>query len=324
MSDQHLLEVEGLEIAVTGRRSQRTLVHDVSFHVAPGEAIAIVGESGSGKTLTALTVMGLLRSPNLQITGGSVRFQGMDLLREDPDRVRKLRGSELSMIYQDPMTSLNPLMRVGKQITEAMTSRGIDRAEAEQRALEGLIRVGIPDAERALRSFPHQFSGGMRQRIMIALALILEPNLLLADEPTTALDVTIQQQILAVVQREQRSRGMGLLWITHDLGVVAQLVDRVIVMYSGTIVETGNRAEIFRDPKHPYTQALIGSIPTGDYSMRSRLTGLPMDSPPAPVGACAFKPRCVKADAKCLSTPRLVPTGPGHEVACFNAEVMAS
>lgn len=315
-----LLSVRSLTVEAVGRQSRRTLVRSASFDVARGEAVAIVGESGSGKTLTALTVMGLLRAPNLEVSSGEVLFNGENLRTMDSAAFRLIRGDRLSMIYQDPMTSLNPLMRVGRQLTEALTIRGVDDKTAVARAREALVRVGIPDATRALGSYPHQFSGGMRQRIMIALALILEPDLLVADEPTTALDVTIQQQILALVQQEQRSRNMGLIWITHDLGVVAQLVDRVIVMYNGSIVEVAARADIFTRPAHPYTKALIGSIPMAGDPPHKRLVGIPMAKFAAPVGGCPFAPRCPRVSAACASMPETVEISPGHHVACFNPE----
>jgi len=320
MTTQPLLSVRSLTVEAVGRRSRRTLVRDASFEIAKGEAVAIVGESGSGKTLTALTVMGLLRSHNLEVTSGEVLFNGSDLRKMDPARFRELRGRSISMIYQDPMTSLNPLMRVGKQLTEPLTVRGVDKATATDRAHSALVRVGIPDAGRALGSYPHQFSGGMRQRIMIALALMLEPDLLIADEPTTALDVTIQQQILALVQHEQNARNMGLVWITHDLGVVAQLVDRVIVMYNGSMVEVGARADIFIRPAHPYTKALIGSIPRAGDSRHTRLVGIPMAKTAAPLGGCPFMPRCLRADARCTAMPATTVVSLGHQVACFNPE----
>ncbi len=319
MEHAPLLSVRGLTIVAVGRTSSRTLVRDVSFEVAAGEAVAIVGESGSGKTLTALTVMGLLRSPNLRITAGTVTFEGRELGDWSTRQARELRGADLAMIYQDPMTSLNPLMRVSRQLTEVMTVRGVSADEAMTRARASLVRVGIPDPDRALASYPHQFSGGMRQRIVIAMSLLMAPRLLVADEPTTALDVTIQQQILALVQTEQRARGMGLIWITHDLGVVAQLVDRVIVMYNGSIVEDAPTAEIFRRPTHPYTRALIGSIPDAD--VRKRLVGIPVNADRAPEGACPFLPRCARATAECGRMPERISIAPGHSIACHNPEV---
>lgn len=320
MNAQPLLSVRSLTVEAVGRKSRRKLVRSASFEIAKGEAVAVVGESGSGKTLTALTVMGLLRSQNLEVSSGEVLFKGRDLRTMDPAEFRELRGRSIAMIYQDPMTSLNPLMRIGRQLTEPLTIRGVDMETATQRAREALVRVGIPDATRALASYPHQFSGGMRQRIMIALALILEPELLIADEPTTALDVTIQQQILALVQQEQRARSMGLIWITHDLGVVAQLVDRVIVMYNGSIVEVGARADIFTQPAHPYTKALIGSIPAIGDVRHKRLVGIPPAKVAAPAEGCPFMPRCPHAESRCLAMPEITVVSPGHQVACFNPE----
>lgn len=314
-----LLSVRELTIDAVSRTSRRTLVDAVSFDVAAGEAVAIVGESGSGKTLTVLTIMGLLRSPNLRMRSGSIEFEGRTLRDWNSRELRQMRGADIAMIYQDPMTSLNPLMTVAGQLMEVMTVRGIPTADARARARAALVRVGIPDPDRALASYPHQFSGGMRQRIMIAMSLLLEPRLLIADEPTTALDVTIQQQILALVQAEQRARGMGLIWITHDLGVVAQLVDRVIVMYNGSIVEDAPTADLFRNPQHPYTRALIGSIPGDD--VRKRLVGIPVTTDRAPAGACPFLPRCDRSIDACRAMPVRVTVAPAHSIACHNPEV---
>ena len=245
-----LLSVSGLGISTV--QDPRTLVSSVSFEIMPGEAVGVVGESGSGKTLTALSILGLLPR-GVAISSGLINFDGTYLTKADSETMRNLRGSDISMVYQDPMTALNPVMKLGHQLLEVIESheklndRSIARVEA------ALREVGIPQVERAMESYPHEFSGGMRQRVMIAMALILSPKLLIADEPTTALDVTIQQQILALVSEERRKRKMSMLWITHDLCVVANLVDRLIVMYAGNIVEAGTVQEIFSNPQHPYT-----------------------------------------------------------------------
>jgi oligopeptide/dipeptide ABC transporter ATP-binding protein len=313
-----LLEVNDLQITLATRKSSRPLVQNVSFTLEEGEAVAIVGESGSGKTLTALSIMGLLNSRNLSVTGGSISLSGQDLTQMSDNDIRRLRGSEMAMIYQDPMTSLNPLMRVGDQLTEVFRVRGMATDEAQERSRAALVRVGLPDPERAMLSYPHEFSGGMRQRIMIALAMLLEPRLLIADEPTTALDVTIQQQILALVQAEQRERHMGLIWITHDLGVVAELVDRVIVMYAGRIVEVATTKDLFERPRHPYTHGLIGSIPTPRDRSRQALVSIPAGNADAPMGGCSFSNRCAWVTDSCLEAiPPLVTTG-NRQAACIN------
>ncbi|OIQ74558.1 oligopeptide transport ATP-binding protein OppD [mine drainage metagenome] len=316
-SESPILSVRDLEITLKTQKGSRQLVKGISFDVAAGEAVAVVGESGSGKTLTALSIMGLINARNLSQTGGSI-YLGDRNLTELPDKTfRALRGSELAMIYQDPMTSLNPLMRIGKQLTEVFTIRGIAKEIAVRKSREALVSVGLPDPDRAMASYPHEFSGGMRQRIMIALAMLLEPKLLIADEPTTALDVTIQQQILALVQAEQRRRNMGLIWITHDLGVVAELVDRVIVMYSGRIVEVASTRDLFERPQHPYTEGLIGSIPSPTDSSRRPLTAIPTGTD-APIGqGCSFKPRCQYAKEICgTQVPKLTQVNSG-QAACF-------
>jgi len=312
-----LLSVHNLEITLRTQKGSRRLVQEVSFDVAAGEAVAIVGESGSGKTLTALSIMGLINSRNLAQSDGSIYLGDLNLSELPDGQFRALRGSELAMIYQDPMTSLNPLMRIGKQLTEVFTIRGIAKDVAIAKSREALVGVGLPDPDRAMVSYPHEFSGGMRQRIMIALAMLLEPKLLIADEPTTALDVTIQQQILALVQVEQRRRNMGLIWITHDLGVVAQLVDRVIVMYNGRIVEVATTHDLFERPLHPYTEGLIGSIPKPQDSARKPLIAIPTATSAPPTQGCSFKPRCEYARDICgTQTPQLTQVN-SRQVACF-------
>jgi oligopeptide/dipeptide ABC transporter ATP-binding protein len=315
-----LLQIHDLSISVQGRRNGSPIVRNVSFDVGPGEAVGIVGESGSGKTLTMLSVMGLLPSPPLRVSSGRIRFDGTELTHLGDRDLRRIRGSELAMIYQDPMTSLNPVMRIGDQIAEAMTAHDVDAKEARRRTRAALADVGIPDPDRTARAYPHEFSGGMRQRVMIATALSLSPKLLIADEPTTALDVTIQQQILALVRALQEQRGMAIVWITHDLGVVARLVERLIIMYAGTIVEQGPTRRIFAAPEHPYTAGLIAALPDPTDKRRTPLAQIP-GSPPelasVPHG-CPFRPRCRQAIRRCAEEmPALTDRGGGASAACF-------
>lgn len=314
-----LLQIRDLEVAVKGRHGVKPLVRQVSLEVAPGEAVAVVGETGSGKTLTMLAVMGLL-PPSVRVTGGEIRFAGRDLTHLAPREMRRIRGREIAMVYQDPATSLNPLMTIGDQIAEAMTAHGTPRAEARMRALEELARVGIPDPERTAHAYPHQFSGGMRQRAMIAIALALSPALLIADEPTTALDVTIQQQILALVRRLQDETGMAIIWITHDLGVVARLVERVVVMYAGHVVEHASTQRLFRQPEHPYTAGLLASLPDPSDPARpplAQIPGVPPDPAAVPRG-CPFHERCAQAVARCVEErPQLTARNGGGAAACW-------
>jgi oligopeptide/dipeptide ABC transporter ATP-binding protein len=312
-----LLSVSGIGISTV--QDPRSLVNSVSFEIMPGEAVGVVGESGSGKTLTALSILGLLPR-GVAIAGGSIEFNGTDLTKADPETMRNLRGSDISMVYQDPMTALNPVMKLGRQLLEVIESHEKLDGNSVARVEAALREVGIPQVERAMESYPHEFSGGMRQRVMIAMALLLSPKLLIADEPTTALDVTIQQQILALVSEQRRKRDMSMLWITHDLGVVANLVDRLIVMYAGNIVEAGTVQEIFTNPQHPYTHGLLSSLPSRTDKSRKRLTSIPgVPQKPWLVGnTCAFAPRCFKATAECTaSAPKLVGTLE-KSVACFH------
>ena len=312
-----LIAISGLTVSTTD--DNRTLVNDVSFSIAPGEAVGVVGESGSGKTLTALTLLGLLPR-GVHATAGSVTYDGKDLLHTDEESLRSIRGNEIAMIYQDPMTALNPVMKLGAQLIEVIESHTGDVSDARERVLAAFSEVGIPDPKRAYDSYPHEFSGGMRQRVMIAMALILSPQLLIADEPTTALDVTIQQQILALVMQERRKRNMSMLWITHDLGVVANLVDRVIVMYAGRIVEVGAVKDVFTNPQHPYTAGLLASLPKASDKNRTRLVSIP-GIPPKPwtIGqSCAFSARCSKADDTCRTSLPVLATNAHTEAACFH------
>jgi oligopeptide/dipeptide ABC transporter ATP-binding protein len=277
------------------------IVKGVSFDVERGQTVGLVGESGSGKSMTILSVLGLLPSPPAEVVGGEVIFDGIDLLKASEAERRAVRGSGIGIVYQDPMTSLNPLMRIGDQVAEAMTAHGATRREARQRTHEVLAQVGIAKPERAARAFPHQFSGGMRQRVVIAMALVLKPKILIADEPTTALDVTIQQQIVALVQRLQQEMGMAVVWITHDLALVARVASRLLVMYGGHLVEHGPVRQLFRLPEHPYAASLIGAIPPRDSLERRPLVQIP-GSPPNPASVppgCPFHPRCPQAVDVC-------------------------
>lgn len=313
-----LLEVSNLSVVIA--EDERVLVNDVSFAIESGEAVGVVGESGSGKTLSALSILGLL-ARGLKIGSGAIKFEGNDLVQEKDETLRKIRGNEIAMIYQDPMTALNPVMKLGDQLLEVLNSHDNDISNPKDHVLEGLAAVGIPDPNRAFDSYPHEFSGGMRQRVMIAMSLLLSPKLLIADEPTTALDVTIQRQILALVAKERQRRNMSMLWITHDLGVVANLVDRVIVMYAGRIVEVGTVKEIFNSPKHPYTVGLLASLPATD-SSKDKLASIP-GVPPKPwqVGnSCAFSPRCWKSEEVCRSKRPELHERSTSAVACFFPE----
>ncbi|MFN8622340.1 MAG: ABC transporter ATP-binding protein [Chloroflexota bacterium] len=317
MTDAGLLEVRGLAVAARTRRGDTEIVHGVDLDVAPGEAVGVVGESGSGKSMTMLAVMRLL-APPLEITRGSVRFDGQDLAGLPEAVMRRLRGDRLAMVYQDPMTSLNPIMRLGDQVAEAMTAHGVPKDEARRRAVELLAQVELPDPERMARVYPHECSGGQRQRAVIAMALAMRPRLLIADEPTTALDVTIQRQILAIVNGLRRDLDMATIWVTHDLGVVAQLVERVVVMYAGYVVEVAPVDQLFHAPQHPYTAALLAALPDPTDDTRPPLAQIP-GRPPLPtetVTGCPFRPRCAQARDVCAERPPLAPRLAG-QVACW-------
>jgi oligopeptide transport system ATP-binding protein len=303
------------------RRGTVYAVNGISFDIAPGETLGIVGESGCGKSVTSLSILGLL-SRNGRIESGKAVFQGRDLVRQSDRALRSVRGKEIAMIFQDPMTSLNPVLTIGRQIREALeTHFGMGRKEAEQTAAEALDRVGIPSAKARIKDYPHQFSGGMRQRAMIAMALACKPKLLIADEPTTALDVTIQAQILDLLRALVAEENAALILITHDLGVVAGMCERVNVMYAGMFVETGSAEQLFGSPRHPYTLGLLQSVPRLDAARRSRLQpieGAPPNMLHAP-SACPFQPRCrFEIDLSRREVPQLVEVEPGHRVACFN------
>ena len=313
-----LLQVENLRTSFHTRNGVVRAVDDVSFHVEKGETLGIVGESGSGKSVTCYSLMGLISTPPGRIESGRAVFDGVDLLRCSKTQLAEVRGKRISMIFQDPMTSLNPYLRVGEQIIEPLLIHGkISRAEAHRRAIEALREVGIHDGENRLKAYPHQFSGGMRQRVMIAMALITNPELLIADEPTTALDVTVQAQILDLIKKLQRDHGTAVIFITHDLGVVSGFCDRVQVMYAGRIVERGTVGDVFRAPKHPYNQALQRSIPSMQPKGTELYTiqGLPPDLS-KPIPGCPFIPRCDFAREECNAPIQLETVAPGHESAC--------
>ncbi|KRO33366.1 MAG: hypothetical protein ABR64_00840 [Actinobacteria bacterium BACL2 MAG-121001-bin67] len=311
-----LLSLQGLSIQTSS--DKRSLTADVNISLVEGEALGIVGESGSGKTLTALSILGLLPR-GVEVVSGEINFNGENLLSLEPERLREIRGKEISMVYQDPMTALNPVMTVGNQLLEVLDYHNHEVKNPESHVRESLIEVGIPDPERALKSYPHEFSGGMRQRAVIAMSLLLSPKLLIADEPTTALDVTIQRQILSLVSKQRSRRQMSMLWITHDLGVVANLVDRVAVMYAGRIVEVGTTKQIFNSPQHPYTQGLLASLPVASSRSRSRLASIP-GVPPKPwlVGqSCSFADRCQFVQIRCRESLPLLDAQGSKSVACF-------
>jgi oligopeptide/dipeptide ABC transporter ATP-binding protein len=318
-----LLDVQNLQTQfVTGSGVVRA-VDGVSWDVRPGETVALVGESGCGKSVSALSVMRLVAEPAGRIVGGQVIFKGRDLLTLGPEEMRQVRGREIAMVFQEPMTSLNPVLSIGRQLTETLEAHlAMAPARARERAAELLGMVGIADPERRLRQYPHQFSGGMRQRIMIAMALACEPALILADEPTTALDVTIQAQILELMKSLSRRLGAAMLMITHNLGVVARYADRVNVMYAGRIVERGTAREIYGDPRHPYTLGLLRSVPRLDEPRRAKLVpipGQPPDLTRLPPG-CAFVARCLFAVSRCRDErPGLEELSPGHRSACWLA-----
>ena len=318
-----LLRVEDLRTSFHTRNGVVRAVDDVSFELEKGETLGIVGESGSGKSVTCYSIMGLIPQPPGRIEGGTAMFDGVDLLCCSQSQARSIRGKRISMIFQDPMTSLNPYLRVSDQLIEPLLIHDCcDRKEALARGIEMLDEVGIQDAARRVHLFPHEFSGGMRQRVMIAMALITRPEILIADEPTTALDVTVQAQILELIKRLQHELGMAVVFITHDLGVVAGLCDRVQVMYAGRIVETAKTDAVFKKSKHPYTRALERSIPALQPKGQELFTipGLPPDLS-KPLAACPFAPRCPQAVDRCHTTPvRLVEVAPGHRSACLRVQ----
>ncbi|MBL4850298.1 MAG: ABC transporter ATP-binding protein, partial [Planctomycetes bacterium] len=315
-----VLEVKDLRVHFRGDDAVGHAVNGVTFHVDEGESVAIVGESGSGKSVTNMAVLRLLPQPPAEIPTGEIRYRGQDLLKLSKREIRKVRGGKISMIFQDPMTSLNPFLRISKQLTETIELHTDLRGRAaRERAIEALDLVGIPDAAGRIDCYPHEFSGGMRQRVMIAIALSTNPDLLIADEPTTALDVTIQAQILVLIKRLQRERGMSLIMITHDLAVVAGMCSRVVVMYGGVIVESADVDDLFEDPRHPYTIALLRSIPRVDAPGQrlDPIEGLPPKLTAEPTH-CTFAPRCQFAEDGCWkAVPVLEPDEDGRLRACF-------
>lgn len=319
-----LLEVRHLSTQFQTHEGIVHAVNDISFQVKEGETVGIVGESGSGKSVSMLSILRLIPDPPGKITAGQVFFQGQDLLKLSPEEIRKVRGRKLAMIFQDPMTSLNPVLPVGLQIKEAIqTHLDFSDKQANDRVVELLSQVGIPKPADRVKDYPHQFSGGMRQRVMIAMALSCNPDLLIADEPTTALDVTIQAQIIELTKHLIDKLGMTVIWITHDLGVVARLANRVLVMYGGKIVEQAGVSQLYNNPHHPYTIGLLGSLPRLDKKLVSQLVSIPGQPPDMlilPPG-CAFAPRCTFHTSRCLTeNPELQSISPDHFVACWEQE----
>jgi oligopeptide/dipeptide ABC transporter ATP-binding protein len=320
-----LLDLRRLGVALGPRGRRVTVVDDISLSLSPGRVLCVVGESGSGKSVTALAVMGLLEPRQSAVTAERMLLDGIDLRHLDEAGWRALRGGRMAMVFQEPMTSLNPVFTVGEQIVEALrVHTGLSRSAARERALAALREVGIPAAETRLESYPHELSGGMRQRAMIAMALVGEPALLIADEPTTALDVTVQAQILALLGELRTRRGMAILLITHNLGVVAETADDVAVMYAGRIVERAPAAALFRDAQHPYTLALLGAMPEGA-APGQKLSPIPgrMPAPGTAPPGCRFAPRCPFAGSDCAETPALRNVGVDHDVACHRVPIEA-
>ncbi len=319
MNEQPTIEVRNLRTHFFTKAGVVKAVDDVSFSVGKGRILGLVGESGSGKSVTGFSVMGLVDPPG-RIAGGEILFQGRDLAALSEEEMRKIRGARIAMIFQDPMMTLNPVLRIDTQMIETVLAHDkVSEAEARRRAREALVQVGIPSPDERLKAYPHQFSGGMRQRVAIAIALLHKPELIIADEPTTALDVTIQGQILFEVQKLCRESGTSLIWITHDLSVVAGLADEICVMYAGRIVEKGTVDEVLDHPLHPYTRGLIGSVPSRN------VRGQPLAQIPGMTpsllnlaAGCAFRARCPRASDACLVEPGMTAPIPGREVRCFH------
>jgi oligopeptide/dipeptide ABC transporter ATP-binding protein len=319
-----LLEVRNLKTYLTTSQGLVKAVDGVSYQVGAGETVALVGESGCGKTMSALSIMRLVPTPHGSIVDGEIRFQGRNLLTLSDEEMRRIRGREIAMIFQEPMTSLNPVLTIGRQITETLEAHdSVSKDDAQKRALQLLQLVGIPDPQRRLSDYPHQLSGGMRQRVMIAIALSCNPKLILADEPTTALDVTIQAQILELMRDLSQKLGVATMIITHNLGVVARYADRVHVMYAGKIIESASAMEIYQNPRHPYTRGLLRSVPRLDQPRKAKLDpieGQPPDLWDLPDG-CSFKPRCKFSIERCAQeVPPLREIGKDHQSACWEAE----
>lgn len=321
-----MLDVRDLAVEFRTRQGVVRAVDGLSFTLDRAQTLAILGESGSGKSATALAIMGLLPKPAGHTVGGEVRFQGKDLVRASPRELRRVRGDQIAMIFQDPLSSLNPVFPVGFQIGEMLRRRkGLSRSEAKKAAIELMDRVHIPAAKQRVMSYPFQFSGGMRQRVMIAIALAMEPQLVIADEPTTALDVTVQAQIMELLRDLCQAEGMALILITHDLGVASEVADRVAVMYAGRIVETGDVREVYDQPRHPYTLGLIESVPHAG-TKGKRLVSISGQPPSllAPPSGCSFHPRCAFARDRCsIDDPPLRDMGPTRRSACHYAEEVA-
>jgi peptide/nickel transport system ATP-binding protein len=326
-----LLEVEDLKTHFFTRDGIVRAVDGISFSVAPGETLAVVGESGCGKSVTSLSILRLIASPPGRIVAGRIRFQGRNLLELSERKMRAIRGNEISMIFQEPMTSLNPVLTIGRQITETLiVHRGMTREAARERAIEMLRLVGIPEPAARIDQYPHELSGGMRQRVMIAMALACGPKLLIADEPTTALDVTVQAQILDLMRQLRAKTGTAIILITHSLGVVAEMAQRVVVMYGGRKVEEARVEDLFARPRHPYTRALLGSVPRLGASLgaarNARLAEIPgiVPSLKEEIPGCIFAPRCAYATDQCRSSyPPLEEKAAGHSVACWEADRLA-
>ncbi len=323
-----LLEVKGLATQFFTQDGVVHAVNGISYHLNEGETIAIVGESGSGKSVGVMSLLRLIPQPPGKIVAGEVWFQGRDLMQISDDEIRQIRGKHIAMIFQDPMTSLNPVLTIGYQLMEPLQLHlGMDKKQARKRAIELLEMVGIPGAAARIDAYPHQFSGGMRQRVMIAMGLACNPQVLIADEPTTALDVTIQAQIVELVKSLKEQIGMAIIWITHDLGVVAGLAERVLVMYAGQIVEEAEVHELYSDPHHPYTIGLLRSVPRLDMGKSKRLIpieGLPPDLIDLPPG-CPFAPRCEYRTEQCeVENPPIERVSPTRRVACWNWETVVA
>ncbi|MFY0546096.1 ABC transporter ATP-binding protein [Brevibacillus sp. H7] len=318
---QPILQVERLQITFRGEDGDIHPVSGIDFHVNAGETLGIVGESGCGKSVTSLSIMGLLPKGIGRVSGGRILFEGKEITAMSHDELRKIRGNEIAMIFQEPMTSLNPVYTVGEQLGEQIRLHlGLSKREAKERSIEMLRMVGIPRAEEIVREYPHQLSGGMRQRVMIAMAMSCDPKLLIADEPTTALDVTIQAQILDLMRKLKEQKGTSIIFITHDLGVVAEMCDRVVVMYAGQVIEEAPVRELFLNPQHPYTRGLIASIPTLD-QQKHRLYSIPgsVPHPSAMPAGCRFAPRCEYVRASCRENPPLLDVQDGHRCRCWLA-----
>jgi oligopeptide transport system ATP-binding protein len=317
---QNILKVEDLVTRFSTPEGTVYALNGVSFDLAESETLGVVGESGCGKSVTMLSILQLIPQPPGRIVNGTAIFHNNDLLHLAPDEIRSVRGAQIAMIFQDPMTSLNPVLTIGKQVSEPlMLHLGMTKKDADERVVELLRLVGIPEAEKRLTQYPHQFSGGMRQRVMIAMALACNPQILIADEPTTALDVTIQAQIIDLVKKLRDELGMAVIWITHDLGVVAGMAQRVLVMYAGYIIEESPVKELYTNPTHPYTLGLLHSLPRLDRGEKEKLNvipGLPPLLLEAPV-ACPFSPRCPYVFDRCVENPPLMDVGVNHQAACW-------